>query len=358
MQIKTERNRIAACLYGGALGDALGYEIEFNPWSSIQMLYGENGIDAPVMHDGKARVSDDTQMTLFTAEGMGFRMFHKDKLGKSARVEHYVYHAYLCWLKTQGIRANTPLESCSELLKNPDMHCRRAPGNTCLSALRSGEMGTLDEPINDSKGCGGVMRAAPLGFIRGNRNQQSLFGSPLENGAKVAALTHGHPLGWLPAAMLADTVERCIYEHYHSLRDVIADSLEATVAHFGQEVYVSYFEELMRRAIALAEENRSEPFDIAGVDEPAVSSLGEGWVGEEALAIAVYAALRYPDDLKKALCVAVNHGGDSDSTGAVAGNILGAWLGMDGIPRDWLAQLELTEEIEKLADMMQRVIEG
>ncbi|WP_307801083.1 ADP-ribosylglycohydrolase family protein [Microbispora triticiradicis] len=53
-----------------------------------------------------------------------------------------------------------------------------------------------------------------------------------------------------------------------------------------------------------------------------VESLGAGWVAEEALAIAVYCALAQPDP-REALLLAVDHSGDSDSTGVVCGNILG-----------------------------------
>ena len=58
----------------------------------------------------------------------------------------------------------------------------------------------------------------------------------------------------------------------------------------------------LRKAIDLVDQN-IEPYK-------AVTQLGEGWVGEEALAIALYCALRYPKDFKKALCLAVNHSGD------------------------------------------------
>jgi ADP-ribosylglycohydrolase len=78
--------------------------------------------------------------------------------------------------------------------------------------------------------------------------------------------------------------------------------------------------------------------------------IGEGWVGEEALAIAVYCALKYQDDLRGALIAAVNHDGDSDSTGAITGNILGAYLGANAIPQAWLKKLELREVITELAD--------
>ena len=80
-------------------------------------------------------------------------------------------------------------------------------------------------------------------------------------------------------------------------------------------------------------------------DEPNIRALGEGWVGDEALAIALYCALRYQDDFSGAMIAAVNHSGDSDSTGAVAGNLLGAWLGLEGIAPEWRENLELEPEI-------------
>ena len=358
MDIKQIRDKIAACLYGGAMGDALGYAIEFDRWPKIQRIYGKNGITEFVLHDGVARISDDTQMTLFTAEGMALGCFHAAERGASARTGFYLYQAYLCWLETQGYPAESLWDPISRLKENPAMNHLRAPGNTCLSALRSGRMGTIEQPINNSKGCGGVMRTAPLGFVHSQHTGENPFGPALETGARAAAITHGHPLGWIPAGMLSDIVERCIYGTYPTLRAVVESSLAATVERFSEYECVSDFEALILKAVSLAERPRGEGCEIASVDEPAIRSLGEGWVGDEALAIAVYAALRYHDDLRMGLRAAVNHSGDSDSTGAIAGNILGAWLGMEALPQDWLGQIEMKEEIEALADNLQRVIEG
>jgi ADP-ribosylglycohydrolase len=72
-------------------------------------------------------------------------------------------------------------------------------------------------------------------------------------------------------------------------------------------------------------------------------------VAEEALAISLYCAIAAPD-LESALLLAVNHGGDSDSTGAITGNLLGAIHGERAIPRRWLDALELREEIERMAE--------
>ena len=79
--------------------------------------------------------------------------------------------------------------------------------------------------------------------------------------------------------------------------------------------------------------------------------LGEGWVAEEALAIAVFCAVRYQDDFAKAIRVSVNHKGDSDSTGAICGNLLGAWLGKENVAEAFdLNDLELCDVIETIAE--------
>ena len=78
--------------------------------------------------------------------------------------------------------------------------------------------------------------------------------------------------------------------------------------------------------------------------------LGEGWVAEETLAIAVYCALKYSNDFEKAIVASVNHSGDSDSTGSVTGNILGAYLGLSAIPQKYLDKLELKDVITEIAD--------
>lgn len=82
----------------------------------------------------------------------------------------------------------------------------------------------------------------------------------------------------------------------------------------------------------------------------AISELGEGWICEEALAISIYCALKYGDNLKKAILAAVNHDGDSDSTGAITGNILGTYLGISGIPKLWNNKVELVHLIIEISD--------
>ena len=99
---------------------------------------------------------------------------------------------------------------------------------------------------------------------------------------------------------------------------------------------------LIDRAVALANKNLD--------DLEAIRELGQGWVAEETLAIAIYCSLKYSDDFDKAIIASVNHSGDSDSTGSVTGNIMGAYLGYKSIPQKYIRNLELVNVIMEIAD--------
>ena len=60
-------DKFRGCLLAGAAGDALGYEVEFMPEEEIFRRFGEAGITEYRLRGGVAEISDDTQMTLFTA---------------------------------------------------------------------------------------------------------------------------------------------------------------------------------------------------------------------------------------------------------------------------------------------------
>lgn len=342
--------RIRGCLLGGAVGDALGYAVEFMPAAKIRSRFGEEGITAPVIADGYACISDDTQMTLFTCEGLIFGYDRGAAGGMAAAAEVYVHDAYLNWLATQGYPVEGAWRQFSYLMQQKALYARRAPGNTCLSALLSGRMGALDAPINHSCGCGGVMRAAPAGFVAafGRRYDDAPEDTYAWQGAKIAAITHGHPLGWMPAAMLADLLHR-IAAGAADLRAAVRASLERTLTIMGggEADAVRAFRGVIERAIVLSGE--------AGEPEAHIRSLGGGWTGHEALAIAAYCALRYENDFAACLRAAVNHDGDSDSTGALAGQILGTRHGAACIPAAWLACLELRDAVETMARGLWRV---
>ena len=98
----------------------------------------------------------------------------------------------------------------------------------------------------------------------------------------------------------------------------------------------------MRRALILGGN------DLTDIEN--IRKLGEGWVGEEALAIAVYSVARHIDSFSDTIIAAVNHDGDSDSTGSIAGNIMGAIVGYENIPSNYKEHLELHNVILEIAD--------
>jgi ADP-ribosylglycohydrolase len=65
--------------------------------------------------------------------------------------------------------------------------------------------------------------------------------------------------------------------------------------------------------------------------------------------------LTRPEDPQAALLLAINHSGDSDSTGAITGNLLGTWHGRQNLPQSWITALEGRTAIERLAADFARV---
>ncbi|MDE6781803.1 MAG: ADP-ribosylglycohydrolase family protein [Ruminococcus sp.] len=322
-------SKYKACLIGGAIGDALGYAVEFYLEDEIFSRYGKNGITEYELRNGKAIISDDTQMTLFTADGI-LRGYNNGAYTDS------VYNAYKEWYITQSLHMNKN-NYRSWLMEVPELWSRRAPGMTCISSITSGKKGTVRQPINDSKGCGGIMRAAPVGLLF--RNTEMISQTDML-AAEISAITHGHELGYIPSAAFAHIINLISHSDI-SLKDAVRDSIDHTKKLFKNSEHIDYFCKLMKKAVKLSGKNIN--------DLDAVHELGEGWVAEETLAIAVYCALKYDDDFEKAVITSVNHNGDSDSTGAVTGNIIGAYLGMNAIPEKFLANLEIKDVISEIA---------
>ncbi len=334
----TIRNRFLGCLLGGAIGDALGAPVEFLRRPVIRSYFGDSGIqDFATAYGGVGIVTDDTQMTLFTAEGL-LRGWVR---GSHKGITDYVScigHAYLRWLTTQGRNPRLYIEtkrgSAGWLYGQNALHYQRAPGDTCIGALE--DMTAFAQPAeNDSKGCGGVMRVAPVGLFCARLSPTVTPKDAFELGLNAAALTHGHPSGVLPAGVLAVLV-MALAEGV-SLRDGLATAKQLLVQHSA------YGETL--QSIELAEQlvNSRKP------PATAIQELGEGWVAEEALSISLYCALT-ATTFREGVITAVNHDGDSDSTGAITGHLLGAQWGITRVPKRWREHVELSDVIKEVAD--------
>lgn len=328
------RDKVRGSLIAGAAGDALGYAVEFTSLDEIRAQYGQGGIREYELDraSGTALISDDTQMTLFTANGLLLQEGHPGK----RTPECWIYAGYTDWLDTQS---KTKLAQKVCWLKEiPELNEWRAPGNTCLSELRSGKMGSVDEPNNKSKGCGGIMRVAPVAAYGHMKGWD--FEKTDRLGAEAAAITHGHTLGWMCAAAAVDIMYRIMGGA--GVREAVYQSIDAMQQIYADNVWMPGMVDWMRRAVELTENAKDDTENI--------EALGEGWVGDEALYIAIYCAVKYENDLDAALIAAVNHSGDSDSTGAIAGNILGAHLGYEAISEKWKKNLELHDVILEIAD--------
>ncbi|MBB5154743.1 ADP-ribosylglycohydrolase family protein [Saccharopolyspora phatthalungensis] len=333
--------RFMGSMLAGAVGDALGYAIEFHDIGLIRQHYGDAGLTAPVLRDGVAQISDDTQMMLFTLEGL-IRAHVARRINPSDNDPvPEVQHAYQRWFHTQ----NQPWERAggpyTRHLRQPDgwlithreLFSARAPGSTCMSALanfaQTHRHASPQFRINDSKGSGGVMRAAPVA-VWSNDPAEVFYAA-----VGTAALTHSHPSGFLSAGVLAVIVHQLI--RAVPLPESVRMARDLLLRWRGHEEQL----QIIDAAVELAKKGPVTPEELK-------DALGQGWVGEEALAIGLYAVLA-TDNLRDALLLSVNHSGDSDSTGIVCGNIAGAIYGTRAIPPDWLATLELRELVAALA---------
>jgi ADP-ribosylglycohydrolase len=325
------------CLLGGAVGDALGAPVEFMKRTEILQRFGPDGITeyAPA-YGGLGKITDDTQMTLFTAEGL-LRGWVRGAFKGITTYPGVTANAYLRWLQTQGEKSEYLVGSADEkgwLSTHPELNSRRAPGNTCLSALRA--MTRLGEPaVNDSKGCGGVMRMAPVGLFFSRLNPKNPNQKAFDLGTELSGLTHGHPTGALTGGVLAVLILMLVQG------ESLPDALTAAKLILREKPEHEETLSAIQMAEELAESNRPHPECIA--------QLGQGWIAEEALAISIYCAL-VGRDFEHAVVLAVNHDGDSDSTGAIVGNLLGAVHGAKAIPPKWLEPLELHDVISEIAD--------
>lgn len=334
-------DRFLASMLAGALGDALGYGVRAQPISSIRAEHGESGLTGPVVRDGLVRVSDATRLMLFTVDGL-VRAHIARRIEPSARgPEPEVQHAYLRWLYTQGrpwAEAGGPYARYlgrpdGWLIAHRELFEPRGPESVCVSALdgfaRTHRQGTFDSRVNDANGCSGLVRAAPVAVW--SNDPEEVFHAA----AATAALTHGHPSGYLSAGVLAVLVHQLI--RGAPLDDALWLARDLLLEWPGHEAQLRAIDS----ADSLAERGVVPPEVLA-------KQLGGGRSADQALAIGLYSVLA-TRSLPEALLLAVNHSGDSDSTGIVCGNIAGAVYGTRAVSTHWLGGLELHDIVRRLA---------
>jgi len=312
---------------GGALGDSLGAPVEFLDWDTIRQKYGEHGVcDLDFAYGKRGAVTDDTQMTLFTVDGLCQFFLAQTRIP----LEIMLTQAYLFWLETQdGVFDE---KHSIGLLLNKELWSQRAPGNTCLGSLRQiKQRGTVIN--NQSDGCGGVMRVAPVGLAVDDPDEAYCTGK------MCALVTHQGINGFVSAGALARIISLVAHKG-KTLDEAQLDTYEFVKREESECRTLSLWKKLQ-----YYNENDSK-FDHGHMCE-----LGQGWTGDEALMISLYCALKEQDTLA-AIVRAVNHSGDSDSTGSITGQIMGTINGVSTLPTTMLRNLELYSVIMEKAESL------
>ena len=321
------QSKIKGCLLAGAAGDALGAPIEFKKLEDIKKIYGPRGITA---YHGIGLITDDTQMTLYTAEAM--IRAHRANDGAP---EKHLDNAYKRWIMGQSPYPPS-LTNPGVCYSNAMLNDRRAPGHTCLQELRTKineEPNAPLYPANQSKGCGSIMRVAPIGLYQAVRHGLANVDFTWDLAIKSAALTHGHITGQLATAYFAHLIQMLVWGV--ALDSAIEQATKVLITHPGHEETLQSVE----LAQSLARDARHP--------EIAIPLMGDGHISESCLAIALYACLKF-DDLDEVLIAAVNHNGDADSTANSAGQIWGAIHGESAISSKWLDTLECRDFIAQI----------
>lgn len=298
-----EQDKAQAVIYGLALGDALGWPIEFLSTQKISIIYGTEGIQMP---PDPALFTDDTQTTLAIAEAL--------------------IEAGECDIDTLMAAVARRLIAWSNSPEND-----RAPGHTVTEAIRTLEAGVpWRESGGQAKGNGSAIRVAAIGYL-----YQHDPAKLLEVAHSTGIATHKNPASDAAAIAAAYLVKL-------ALDGVAADEFVERTLDFTRGIS-SEFEDAMMRVGHV----------IEWTDElAAITHIGSGWFGEEAVAMAVYCAVRHCDDFLRAVRRAVNIPGDSDSVGCITGGIVAAQLGLAAIPQEWISRLE---HLDYLTDVANRL---
>lgn len=359
-------DRLTGCLMGGAVGDALGAPVEGLGLDQIHERYGPRGLTEYAEGSyGVGAITDETQLTLRTADALIRASVRARDKGIGGAAVGMVQTAYLGWVRIHRDgpdpdhpAGTAPAGGPQAPPAVPDpLNSPRGYGAATVAALRKAEarqepgrpLGTVEEPVNHSKGCAAVVRVAPCGFGAG----KAAYAFDLA--VRVAALTHGHRTAQLAAGVFAATVWGLV--RGGEVVDSLEEARHLLEGHSGHD-------EVARALDAAAETaSRGVPtaWDLAG--------LGDGWTSEEALAVAACVALRaedlaspatapalghsshrgIPEVGRHGLRLAVNHSGDSDSIGALCGSLIGARYGVHAFPGHWQSQLEVRERVIGLA---------
>lgn len=310
------RDRIRGAVLGAAIGDAMGAPVEFvNSFPEIRRQWPPAGVTGFVEwaeRDGNrfARYTDDTQMAEIVLRGQTDAVAHGLTLDET--------------MTRMG-------GAFAEWRVNPQGG-HRAPGNACMAGAAELARGAHWSSAggDTAGGCGSVMRAYPFGLAFHDDPARAI-----EWSVQHSKMTHRDPIALAACAgMAAAMVMAMRGEPVDALLSACIDA--AAVEDAGTARTIDQ---------ALAESRSGVPPEVT------LQRL-QGWAAHEAIAAAVYVVARHPDDVSVAILEAANTPGDSDSIATLAGAMLGARLGIDALPSDWVRDVERSGGLMAMADAL------
>lgn len=326
-------DRFTGTIVGLAVGDALGHPTEFLGIDSIRARWGPEGVTGfePAGRHPAGTFTDDTQMSIAVARALlraGRRPV--DEL-MAAMAEEFV-----AWSVS------------------PENN--RAPGNACMAGCASLRRGVpwRRAGVEESKGCGAAMRAAPIGLFYASDVDRLV-----EVAAAQTALTHRHPtafgssvaaaaaVAWLvqgkPLEGLVEFMVQCVERLSDSLLEEMGCE-PALIERYGQREMLAALQKTV---------------DVLDRDSDDVCRLlGGAWIGEEAVACALWCLLRAEGDYRETVLRGANSSGDSDSIACIAGSFAGAFAGAGAIPPEWAEDVEQSARLRALAQALHEVAGG
>lgn len=322
-------------MFGAALGDALGSRFHSFPSKSMRNNIIPTDLETLFDAQYELEISNETQMALFTAEGL-LRSETREHVNGISHTPSVVYSAYLRWLFTQGYDRFSVLNEIYDgyLISLPEMRRRKYPGIASISALRTGEKGEISEPINNSRGSDGIARTHPIGLFF---EREYAF----KIGCECCAITHGNAAAYLAAGAFAHIISSIMSGMN------VKDSLKLALSRLESENGHLECSKKLSLALDLFEMNLSE--------EKSFSIIGDGWKGHEALAMGVYCALnlgKEENNFKEAfldkLIMLSNYSRNTSSIGSVMGSIMGVLMGEEYIPEKLWTKMKCHNLIEEI----------
>jgi DNA ligase (NAD+) len=320
------RDRFRGCVVGLAVGDALGHPTEFiSSVARIQAKYGARGIVdfAAAGSHPPGTFTDDTQMTIAVARAL-------------AQKGHASLDELMTLLGREFVAWST----------HPTNN--RAPGGTCLAGCRHLAQGASWKAagVRGSKGCGAAMRAAPVGLFFANDEDALLRVS-----AAQSVLTHSHPTGI--ASSVAAAAPVAWLARGNGL-DGIIDFTRWMVERLDEAMLIE-LGAIPEDARTIGNREQLERLDrleavLDTDDDDVCALLGGAWVGEEAVATALWCFLKAGGDFAESVRRGATSSGDSDSIACIAGSFAGTLQGYAALPPRLRDRVERHDDLVVLAD--------